>query len=399
MRPVFRWSLAATIVLLGSAVSVRAFGIVPEGSDVEIFARYGQAIVDGNVPYRDFFLEYPPGALAAIVPPAFGSPSLHAYAIRFAAMMVVALGLTLFACGGVLAACRASRERCLRALGLVALSPLLLGPVALKRYDALPALLTVIALLLVLHRRFVPSALVVGLATAVKLYPLVLIPLVLVAAARSSRRSAFAAAAAFVAGCGLLFLPFLVLSPHGVVSSIRWQFGRQLQFESSLASLALLAHLVTGTGIGLVSQAHSYAVGGARGTLLGYLTSLALIAALLAVWLRAPRLVRSNDGIVLAWAATIAVVVAFARVLSPQYLLWAVAVVPLTRGSPGRAAAGLLAAACILTNIWFPTHYADVVSHLDGGAVLLLFARNTLLVAAAAVLVVAVWRRSEGRPE
>jgi hypothetical protein len=39
--------------------------------DTPIYQRYGDAIADGRVPYRDFGLEYPPGAL-----PVFAIPSL-----------------------------------------------------------------------------------------------------------------------------------------------------------------------------------------------------------------------------------------------------------------------------------------------------------------------------------
>ena len=43
--------------------------------DTPTYQRYGDAIVNGNqVPYRDFAVEYPPGALPAfVVPSLFGS--------------------------------------------------------------------------------------------------------------------------------------------------------------------------------------------------------------------------------------------------------------------------------------------------------------------------------------
>jgi len=391
--------LATATALLGSAVLAHGLRLASEGTDLEILARYARAALDGEIPYRDFFFEYPPGALVAIVGPGLGSPTVHAYATRFAVGMLIVLGLTVLTCAGVLAACRGTRDQLLRTLGLVALSPLLLGPIALKRFDALPALLTVVALLLVVRRSFVPSAFVLGIATAVKLYPLVLLPPVVVAALGRSRRAAVEATVSFVAGCAVLVLPFLVVSPGGVEESVRSQLDRHLQFESSLASVALLGNAVAGVSVGLVSEAHSYALGGSRGTLLGVLTTVALLAGLALVWWRLPRLVLTGDGLVLAFAASIAVVVAFARILSPQYLLWLVPLVPLVRGSVGRLATGLLAGACVLTNIWFPGPYGEVVSSLDRGSILLLSGRNILLVALAAVLVASAWRRPRGEAE
>ena len=219
------------------------------------------------------------------------------------------------------------------------------------------------------------------------------------AALGRSRRAALDAVSSFAAGCAVLVLPFLVLSPGGIESSIRWQLDRHLQFESTFASIALLAHTVAGVSVGMFGEAGSYALGGSRGALLGLLTTAALLAGLLLVWWRTPRLARSSDGAVLGFAATIAVVVAFARVLSPQYVLWLVPLVPLVRGKPGRVATMLLAAACILTNIWFPDRYGEVVSSLDGGSIVLLFARNALLVALAAVLVAEAWRVPPGVTE
>ena len=41
--------------------------------DTAEYQRYGEAMVNGHVPYRDFSVEYPPGALPAFVVPAVGS--------------------------------------------------------------------------------------------------------------------------------------------------------------------------------------------------------------------------------------------------------------------------------------------------------------------------------------
>lgn len=41
--------------------------------DTPAYERVGEAFLSGQVPYRDFYLEYPPGALPAFVVPAHGS--------------------------------------------------------------------------------------------------------------------------------------------------------------------------------------------------------------------------------------------------------------------------------------------------------------------------------------
>ncbi len=68
--------------------------------DVAIYRRAGEAILAGQVPYRDFFIEYPPGSLPAFVPPALFSSSREGYASLFASEMALVLvaALLLTAC-------------------------------------------------------------------------------------------------------------------------------------------------------------------------------------------------------------------------------------------------------------------------------------------------------------
>src|SRR6266540_6947482 len=55
--------------------------------DTPVYERYGSAMDDGRVPYRDFAVEYPPGALPVFVLPALGDPGSNTYRVRFEALM------------------------------------------------------------------------------------------------------------------------------------------------------------------------------------------------------------------------------------------------------------------------------------------------------------------------
>ena len=370
-----RLRLTSTIALVVLALStqlVPALGVAPEGGDLDVFYGYATKIVHGEVPYRDLRIEYPPGALAAIVPSALGTPSEHTYAMRFALVML-----------GLFAALIVVLARRRRAAFVVALAPLLLGPLVLKRFDVLPALLTLAALQLTLSRRHAWAGVALGFGTAVKLYPVLLLPLVVIAA---GRRAGARAVGAFALACAAVFGPFFVLAPHGVIDSVRSQVSRHLQIETPLASLALLAHSLGIVKVGVVSEAHTYGLGGSSGALLALVTTVAFLASLVLIWLNAPRLVRSRDGLVLAWAATLCAAVVFGRVLSPQYLIWLLPIVPLV----SFGATLWLVAALIATNIWYPGPYLDVVVHLERGDILLLVVRNLLLTALLATLLVAI---------
>ena len=102
-------------------------------------------------------------------------------------------------------------------------------------------------------------------------------------------------------------------------------------------------------------------------------------------------------------AATVAFV-AFGKVLSPQFLVWLLAVVVLVPGLRGAVATVLLVAACALTRAWFPGTYWDLVKQFDATASWLVLARDLVLVGIFAVLIVrfrtlrATEREPDGSP-
>ena len=61
-----RWRSLLFLVALG-ACSTAASSTHDQIVDTPVYQRYGDAIDDGQVPYRDFALEYPPGALPVFV--------------------------------------------------------------------------------------------------------------------------------------------------------------------------------------------------------------------------------------------------------------------------------------------------------------------------------------------
>jgi hypothetical protein len=72
-------------------------------------------------------------------------------------------------------------------------------------------------------------------------------------------------------------------------------------------------------------------------------------------------------------------------VLSPQFLIWLLPLVPLVRGRRGLAASALLGLALLLTQVWFPIRYFDLVA-FDELPSWVLLARNLVLVALVVVL-------------
>src|SRR5262249_34926290 len=185
--------------------------------DTPIYQRYGDAMADGKVPYRDFQLEYPPASLPVFVIPSLlrsQDGDLSGYRSGFEAEMLVCGALVLGFMLAILLSLESGPVRMTAALGFAALAPLLLGSVMLSRFDLWPTALTVGALAAFVAGRDRLGSGVLGLAVAAKIFPAVLVP---VAAAwiwrRSGRREALVCLGVFAAVGVVCFAPFVLLSP------------------------------------------------------------------------------------------------------------------------------------------------------------------------------------------
>jgi uncharacterized membrane protein len=299
-----------------------------------------------------------------------------------------------------LARLRADMRHVLAALALVALSPLLLGPVLLSRFDLLPAMLTVGALAALLWGRTRLGIAVLAVAGATKLYPLVALPVVLLWVARTKgRREAAACGAVAALTLAAFFAPFVAISPAGTAHSLAVQASRPLQVESLGAAFLVAVHHVAGLHLTLHEDHGSRNILGAAARTIGGLATLLQLAALLLVGVLFARGPADRDRLVLAFAASVTAFVAFGKVLSPQYMIWLIPLVPLVAG-PARWKAGLLlAAALALTQLWFPDRYGQYADHLRFAESLLVLVRDLVLVAMFAVLVSALRTERSEVPE
>jgi hypothetical protein len=378
--------------------------------DVPLYQSFGDRMAGGAVPYRDFRVEYPPGSLPAFLLPSLVAPdgepvyepqlnhAARGYARAFAGLMTVLLGATVIGTALSLGALRVRVGHAAAALGLVGATPLLLGELALTRFDALPVALTAVCVAALLHGRSRLAAVALGLAVAAKLYPLLLAPLAVIYVHRRFGRREATLAAAITAGTfAAVVLPFLALAPGEAWFSIRAQLTRGVQVESVAGNLVLAAnvaanHLGLGSlGVGIAEggtgEVRSADVTGTLGQLVGALGGLVALAIVLAVWVAAWRRPADPGRLVRDCAAVIAAQLALGRVLSPQFVLWLVPLVPLVSGRRGRVATALLAVALVATHAWFPDLYRDYVNERGAAETGYLLARNALLLGVLLVLV------------
>jgi hypothetical protein len=381
--PALRATVLVTPLLLG-ALAVPSGGLFRSAKfrDLHLYRQYGDALLAGHVPYRDFFVEYPPGAI-----PLFAGPSLApkgAYDAIFKVLMTVCC------IGAIFCVCFALERGGSSAAGIwtaavfLALSPIALGPVSLNTYDAWPAFLTAACLAALVTGRGRFALVLLGVAAAAKLYAVLLVPVAVVWLWRElGRRPALQALAAFAVTAAVLVVPWLALSPGGVRDSVHSQVGRGLHTESLGASILLAADRAGEYHAHVVSTAPAVSrdlAGSLPRSIAAASSALAVVAAL------APALVLLRRRVApgLAFAASVAGFLAFTKVLSPQYAVWLVPLVPFG----GIAAMLLLLAALALAQSWY-FHYHDLWA--VGPQAWTLLSRNLVLVALYALL---LWKTS-----
>jgi len=379
VRPA-RAGLAVALFLLSWGVLHYGFYARSQIVDTPVYERYGEAMTHWQVPYRDFALEYPPASLPVFLLPALGEGDAEDYDRRFEGLLA-ALGV---ACVLLVAVVVSSWW----APFYVAAAPLALGSVILSRFDLWPAALTVAALALLVAGRSRLGLATLGLATAAKLYPALLAPIAVAHVWRGrGRREALICAAAFVGVFVAIVLPFALVAPGGVWDSFWRQAGRPLQIESLGAGLLLAAHQLFGLELTMESSHGSQNLAAGGADVLAAASTLVQAAALIAIWVWYARGPANRERLLAASAAAVCAFVAFGKVISPQFLIWLIPLVPLAGGRRGLVASGLLAAALVLTQLWFPFRYWELALEFDPAASFLVLARDLVLVALTLTLV------------
>lgn len=275
-----------------------------------------------------------------------------------------------------------------------------LSPVALLRLEGLVAPLVILGLL-ALSRRPIVATVLLSAATWIKVWPAA----VLLAVIAVSRRRAAIIATGIAVSAGVAAMVWAAGGIRFLTGFITEQTDRALQFEAPVTTLWVwLAALgrggsyiyenhdiatreVAGRGTGLVAEAM---------TPLMFL-ALAVILVLLLVALR-----RTHDPSHLLLLGAMTMVCAFVvlnKVGSPQYMLWIAPIVTVGVARDWlawRTPAYAMLAIGVLTTLIFPVFYLPLIDG-DPIALLLLTARNGLLVALFGWSVVTLWRQARVR--
>ncbi len=364
------------IALASDATAPNKYRILPGDA-----RRFHKIAGQEGQPYRDFAVEYPPvmvGAIEAVDGGSFRSTTVRLMwsqlVVDVAIAVVVAWGWGRRAAIAYLV------------LGL----PFLLYPFLYLRLDLVSVFLAVLGIALV-HRRYqAAGGATLAVACFAKLWPVVLVPVLIV-------RRAWRALGAFVAVGVAGTVAWVAWGGiDGPVEVLTFRGAKGWEFESTVGALVRSIGGVTPR----IEQG-AFRVGETTALVSGALV-LALVGGVAAAWVLAARAKPRRTGVLdgLAPMAAITTFLVFSPLLSPQFLLW---LLPF-------AAIAAVHGERLVTRLAFVVFALSVAllallpELIHGGtfALLVLGARNAVLLALLATLMVRLvqcsgWRRAPAR--
>jgi hypothetical protein len=388
---------------------------------------------------EQLLVEYPPVAVVAMATLGIGldfsdGTSSGAYEPRYrlallAIDLLVVLVLIAWASRGFVTATVGNRLSAWR-LALYGLAGLILGNLLFDRLDLVIGALLLVGVLLLVRGSWLASFLVLAVAINFKASPVALAPLWVVASlppelftlARTRPMAlvkAFAARSLALAGLtALVFLPFLVTEGARALDFLRFRALQGIHIESVPGSILQVLHLV-GMPLEVTKSFGTFELQTPATSAFAVASPLLLViaaASTLALYARVPasgpgqraQTSRSGDLAVsaggrtlasidpprflCATVATLLLTLVTSKLLSPQYLIWLLPLVPLLDIGPARTRAfelGFLFA-CAVTTAIFPYLLGRTLARQDPASdgyldptplgVGLLLVRNVLLV-------------------
>lgn len=353
-------------------------------TDVVYFRGIAVQVLSGSTPYVDFALEYPPlFLLPAIAPylltglePTLPPATYHAV---FSVLQVAAIagvgGVTLTVARTLTPARMVSGAAVFAAMTL----PLVL--ILPWRYDAVPAFLGGLVILLLVHRRHLATGALTAVVIATKLYPILWVPMILGAALRRNKRAGSALVVGGLTVAAAVLLAFASSDPFVPLRMFDVQVDRALHVESTWGSIVLAADAV---GIAPSTTAHreghSWEAFSTISPVLIDVQPLAFIGLIASVtWIGLWSCWRADAGtvdyvVVVFLGAVTAAFLLTNKIISPHHMFWLLPFVAIA----GRRVQFLAGGATILTGFIYPFLYAPLLE-AEIGAVMVLLVRNAAL--------------------
>jgi hypothetical protein len=362
-----------------------------------IYFGFASKVVDGNLPYRDFAFEYPPFSLLFFILPRLLAPAWLTFSIYYQAEVVI------FDIIGILIvyriACKLGNPPW-APMAVYTIGVLAMGPIICQQYDIFPAVMSLLAVYLFWSGKHKTAWAILALATMTKIYPALIAPIFLIHYLRNCQWTRLRQGLiTFGAVCLLILLPFLIMSPASLRSLYEYHALRGIQLESTYSAFLLVADKLDLISAWTEFNHGAWNIMGTAADVLTkcstYILGILLFAAYWFIYWQTekgqPRIRQIG-----AFSMLVVLITLFAsKVLSPQYIIWLIPLLPLISGGWSYIIFVAFVVACGLTYYLFPWLYFDLAL-MENRAVAVLFIRNCLLIAIAVLTIVSLVRRQRG---
>lgn len=330
------WLVVAAFLVLEVYYTFYRFDA--QRQDLNLYRQTAVNMLGGKLPYRDFAMEYPIFSLVPILITglfsAVSGGTFQSYLFWFVIQnILLGLGMAL-----IIARIDKSDER--QAVPRFLTVMIFSFPVYLFRFDPFPAFLTIAAISQVPQKPFASGAALMA-SIAAKLYTIVLVPVFgLFYLFNRQWTKGFLLLAGVATMCGVILVPFIWIDAHAVSDFLHAHLLRGVQVESLSGGFLLLAdqlgwvdvamehsygaiHLVTDASAGVL-RAINLISPVSFGLMLTYITW---------AFYKASRTPGGLSFNVLNAAAAIQILlfILLNKVLSPQYLIWLLPLLPFCR--------------------------------------------------------------------
>ena len=364
------------------------YDLTPDWHDdtMEIYFNYSSRMLSGEFPYRDYSMEYPPFALLPFCFPFLISKNLtlqdytNLFLFENVLLSLLVSGLAIRISSYV----SSKKQAQIRTAAISMMASILCAPLFAWRYDLFPAALTLLSLNLLLAGRPGLSGFCIGVGTATKIYPFVVVPVMMLYLWINKGKQSLTK---FVLGgifSSLALIPFFIIAPKWITQFLAYHQLRGLQLESIFSGILLVGHLLGKFQVMVVSNFSAFhLVSEQTDVIIGlipYFFISIFTFGIIFCFLNFKQSYKSNKvipakNIVVYILVTILTFILTNKVFSPQYIAWILPFVPLVRFRY----ASLMVVIMMLTMMIFPLGY-ELLKDLQVSGVLLLNLRNSLLV-------------------
>jgi hypothetical protein len=370
----------------------------PEGKwlkgDVDLYNFWAKGLVKGIFPIDDSMWQYPPlaGVVFAIPQWLFGNALTGFIVFMIFIDLLILITLLITGLNRFKINPSSTSLNGLSGAWFWVLWPILMGPLALTRFDVVPTLFALLALIALSNKKVRPylSGFLLSIGALVKLWPMLLLVIY-------PKKVIKKVSTSFISTLVMVIL-FMSTWSVGFSNFFNNQTSRGLQVESIAATPFVLAKLF-GANVEYPFRYGSLEVQAAFATEIGFLLNLFTLIVFIILFILNYRNKLNNLNLFDKALVIVMISIALSRVFSPQFWVWLgglAALALINKETKLKKVIVLLSISAFLTQLLYPGQYVQLLSG-EFFATLLQLTRVTLFVWALALGTKLLFKPTNGK--